>query len=87
MQKITMFHFEACPYCRQARYFMRQLMAEHPEYQKLEIEFVDEKRNPVYADKYDYWYVPSFFVNGEKLHEGAAAREDVERVLQKAFNS
>ena len=36
------------------------------------------------ADSYDYFYVPTYYVGGEKVHEGHAEREDVEKVLRLA---
>jgi murein tripeptide amidase MpaA len=35
------------------------------------------------ADKYDYWYVPCFFADGVKLHEGASTKEKIRAVLDK----
>ena len=45
---------------------------------------VDEKKHPEIAEKYDYYYVPTFFVGGEKVHEGVPTKEAVEAVFIKA---
>ena len=82
MKKILFFHFESCPYCQQARRWLDELMTEHPEYQALEIERIDEHKQPEIADRYDYWYVPTFYVDGQKVHEGACTKEIVENVLR-----
>ncbi len=85
MKKIRLFFFEGCPYCRKAIGWLEELTAENPEYAKLEIERIDEKLDPETADKFDYYYVPTFFVGDEKLHEGAATKEKVRAVLESAL--
>ncbi|MBE6883652.1 MAG: glutaredoxin [Ruminococcaceae bacterium] len=86
MSKLLMFMFEGCPYCRRALGYMRELRESDPRYEKIEIEMIDEKKQPAVADRYDYYFVPTYYkVEGEKcekIHEGAASREDVIRVLE-----
>ena len=60
---------------------------EHPEYGAVEMEIIDETRNPEIAEKWDYYYVPTYFLGEEKLHEGAATKQKVQRVYEKALNS
>ena len=38
----------------------------------------------VYAAKFDYFYVPTFYVGTEKLHEGVPSKEAIERVFAAA---
>lgn len=38
---------------------------------------VDENRWREEADRYDYWYVPAYFLGDEKLCEGAKDKETV----------
>lgn len=87
MQKLTLFHFAACPYCQAARRYIAELQAEYPELRAVEIDLIDEKLCPDIAEQYDYWFVPTFFLGGNKLHEGACERADVERVLRAALNA
>ena len=49
------------------------------------MEKVDEKLSPLYATKYDYWYVPAFYVNERKIHEGVPTMEAVENALKTAL--
>ena len=84
MKPVLMFILESCPYCRQARGWMEELQQENPEFGKLNIEIVDERKQPEVAGRYDYYYVPTYYVNGEKLHEGAASKEMVRNVLSAA---
>jgi glutaredoxin len=85
MQKIMMFTMESCPYCVKARHWMGETLEEHPEYAQIEIEYVDELEEPELADTYDYWYVPTYYVGGVKVHEGAATKEIVENVFKSAY--
>jgi len=82
MKPILMFVMASCPYCRAARRWMEEIMDEHPEYRDIPLTIVDEQQQPALANEYDYHYVPTFYVDGVKLHEGAASREIVERVFR-----
>ena len=61
------------------------LYAENPEYLSLEIKKIDEVEHPDIANKYDYYYVPTFYVGDEKLHEGAATIKKIRRVFDAAL--
>jgi len=87
MKELTMFVLENCPHCKLALKCQEELMAEHPEYRDIAIKLIDEKKQPEIADKYDYYYVPSYFMGDEKLFEGHAEKEDVEKVLKRALNA
>lgn len=85
-KKVKMMMLDTCPYCKQAFKMMDQLKAEHPEYNNVEIELVEESKEPEKTDGYDYWYVPTFFVDDQKIHEGVPTLEKVERVFQEALS-
>ncbi|HML46862.1 MAG TPA: thioredoxin family protein [Clostridia bacterium] len=85
MQKITLFHQEYCPYCREARRWMAELQKENPTYLKLDIELIDERKEPGLADTFDYYFVPTYYIGGEKVHEGVASREKIRDVFEKAL--
>ncbi len=80
-----MFYFPSCPYCQKALRFADELRREDAAYAALEIEMIDEQREPAVADRYDYYYVPTYYVGGCKLHEGAAEKEDVRAVFDAAL--
>lgn len=84
MKKILMFHLDNCPYCHEALLWMREVVEEHPEYAGIEIEMIEERRQPEIADSYDYYYVPTYYVDGVKVHEGAATKQIIENVYLKA---
>ena len=87
MKKITMFIIASCPYCKAALRWMDELLAENAKYRQLEIEKIDELEHPEIADKFDYEYVPTYYVGDEKLHDGAASKEKIRRVFDAAMES
>ena len=87
MKKITMFIMGSCPHCKAALKWMDELYAINPAYKNLEIEIIDEGKHPEIADKYDYYYVPAYYVDGEKLHEGVASTEKIQRVFDAALEA
>jgi glutaredoxin len=84
LKKITMFMFAACPYCQRAISIQNDLL-KLDRYSGLEIEQIDEKLRPDISNRYDYYYVPTYYVDGRKLHEGAAGEDDVKAVLEAAL--
>ena len=86
MKNVTMFTMASCPYCRQAIRWMEELKCEHPEYAEVEVKMIDEVEQPEIADRYDYYYVPTYYMDGKKLHEGAATKEKVESVYLAALS-
>lgn len=84
MKKVQMFKMEGCPYCAKAFRLIREIQKKEPELRDVDIEVIDEKQQPEIADRYDYWYVPTFYVDGEKLLEGDPSAAQVEHVLRAA---
>jgi len=64
---------------------MDSLFEENPKYLSLEIEKIDENLHPDIARKYDYYFVPTFYVGDKKLHEGAASIKKIRRVFDAAL--
>lgn len=65
MKDVLMFYLDDCGYCRNARLALDELFAETPAYRDLKITKIEESREPELADRYDYYAVPSFFVDGK----------------------
>lgn len=80
-----MFKLAACPHCKLALRYMEELTEAHPEWGKIPVTFVDEGKEPELADQYDYYFVPTYYVGGVKVHEGHAEKADVERVFRAAM--
>ena len=87
MKKVTMFTMEGCPYCRQALRWMDELMQQYPEYNDVPLTLIDETKQPDVANQWDYYYVPTYFVDKDKLHEGAATKEKIQRVFERALRN
>ena len=87
MKPVLMFTLAGCPYCREALAWMDALRRAHPEYAAVPLTLVDEREQPDVANAYDYWYVPTFYVGADKLHEGAATPEIIVRVFARALNA
>lgn len=85
MKKVKVFYMENCPHCRRAFRILDDLMAGNPEYSKIEIEYIDENKYVKAANAHDYYYVPTFYVDGVKLHEGVPSVDRIERVLKEAI--
>lgn len=84
MKKVTMMYLKNCPYCKQAMKRMEELFQENPAYKDIDMTYIEESEQPQIADSLDYWYVPTYFVDGIKLHEGAATKDKVKAVLEEA---
>ncbi|GHV40154.1 hypothetical protein FACS1894187_20810 [Synergistales bacterium] len=85
MKEVHMFMMETCPHCKKAAALMEEIFAEHPEYKSVPLKKTDETKEPDYAATFDYYYVPTFYVGGEKLHEGVPTKEAVEKVFAAAL--
>jgi len=64
---------------------MNELMNRRPEYREVKIEVIEELKEPEKTEAYDYWYVPTFFVEDVKVHEGVPTEQAVELVFKKAL--
>ena len=84
MKEVKLFVLEGCPHCRRAREWMRELFARHPEYAKVPLTIIDEEQSPGTAGAHDYYFVPTFYVGGEKRMEGVPSQEAIARVFAEA---
>ena len=57
---------------------------ENPALRAVEIEMIDEQLHPAVAAQYDYWLVPTFYIDGKKVHEGVCTKKKVIRILEEA---
>ena len=85
MKKVKMMILDDCPYCHQAFSMMERLCREHEEYRAVDIEVIEESKEPEKIKGYNYWYVPTYFVEGEKLLEGIPTKAKIEAVLKAAL--
>lgn len=87
MKEIKMFMQANCPHCKRCFAMIDEIFKAHPEYKEVPLTVIDERVDPATADKYDYYYVPTFFVDEIKEHEGVPSQESVENVFRKACES
>lgn len=91
MKKITVLHLDSCPYCHNAKRAMEELTAASPEYAKLDVEWIEESRQPDLAQPFakDYYYVPSIFIDGRKVYEAhpGESYEECRDAVEQAFKT
>jgi glutaredoxin len=80
-----MFVLRYCGYCRRALQLIEAVRSENPELAPVEIEIIDEGEQRELARRYDYYYVPSFYLDRQKLHEGPVDRQQIKAILQKGL--
>ena len=85
MKDIMMFVTSWCPHCRKARVYIDLLCEEHPEFKSVPIRIIDEEKEKAFADTFDYYRVPTFYVGGKKVHEGVPSLEGVRHVFELAM--
>ncbi len=85
MKHVQMMILASCPHCRKAFALIDELKQANPAYRQVEIEVIDEEQEPQRAAGFDYWYVPTFYVDGQKIHEGVPSREAIENALKAAL--
>ena len=92
MKKITAFYLDGCPYCRQAREALKELTSENEKYSQVSIEWIEENQHPEISEKFDYYYVPSMFIENKKIYEAhrgekfEECKENIKRVLEAAVS-
>jgi len=87
MQKLLMFHMASCPHCKRALAYAEELKKRRPELADVQVEMVDERLDPDRANRYDYWYVPAYYLGDELLFSGSPTPADIERVFESAYNA
>lgn len=79
------FYQERCPFCKRAFQFIEELKRENPQYNNIEIETIEETQQSDFADTFDYYYVPTFYIENVKMHEGGIYKEEVKKILDAAL--
>ena len=80
--KLTLFILRDCPFCKRALQYISELKEEHPEFKSIELDIIDEQEQQELANSYDYYYVPTFYLGDEKLHEGGIYKNEVKELFQ-----
>lgn len=85
MKPVVMLITDWCPHCKRAAAWMKELENENPDFSQVEIRVIDEEKEPELAKKYDYYYVPTYYVGDIKVHEGVPTKDIVRSVYEKAL--
>ncbi|WP_314624615.1 glutaredoxin domain-containing protein [uncultured Selenomonas sp.] len=91
MKKITVLYMDGCPYCRNAARAMDELEKAYSAYEAVPVEWIEETREGEKAQAFakEYYYVPSMFVDGEKLYEAKPGEsyEECKRCVEAVFQA
>lgn len=85
MKKIRMFTAVWCPHCTNAKGWLNELLEEHPAYKNLVIEHIDIDSQKDKLVGVNFYYVPTFYIDEEKVFEGVPSKESVKKVLDAAM--
>ncbi len=85
MKKITYFYLPFCPYCREADQYLEEVICENERFKELEIVRINESKETKIANSYDYYYVPCFWLEQQKVHEGPITKEKIKEILSMAL--
>ena len=85
--EITVFEYPGCPYCRQGRAVIEELVQENPSFEAFRFNRIDETQHPELSDQYEYNYCPCFFAGRKKIYEASRfhSREMVKAKLYTAL--
>ena len=85
MKKLTILITDWCPYCKRALKWVDELKEEDSRFKNIEVTIIDEEKEPELSKKFDYYYVPTYYVGDIKLHEGATVKEQLIEALEEAL--
>lgn len=85
MKTVTLFVQHQCPFCKMALKYIHEWQHADVKYNGIHFEIVDELVEVERADAHDYWYVPTFYLDGNKLHEGGIYKDEVKQLMDKVL--
>ncbi len=86
MSGFKLFYLKFCPYCQEVFTWIEEIKQEYPELKEVDLELINEVEHKELSDSLDYYYVPTFYYNDDKLFEGAMTKEDVMDVFTQAMD-
>ena len=90
-KEILLFSRDDCGYCAKAHKAIAELKAENPAYGTLSLREVEETREPEFIEKFDYYAVPTLYLDGVKKFEAHIgmgydeSKDAVKRVFDEAL--
>lgn len=82
--ELKLFILKRCPYCIKVNQYVEELLSLEA-YASIKMITIDERIERELAKAHDYYLVPSFYYQDQKLFEGIMRKEDVQAVLDKAI--
>ena len=64
---------------------MDEVFKSDVKYTEIPLKIIDEVEEPDLANTFDYYFVPTYYIDDEKVHEGAATFEIVKKVFDDAL--
>lgn len=84
MSVLTIVTRKHCPYCEEAEKNLAKILRENPALRQLPIRFLPEESTE--HPEQDYYYVPAFFWDNDKLAEGEYTEESLRKILEQAYH-
>ena len=86
MKKMYVLTTSWCPHCTRAKQIIEDLLAEHPEWQTVDLSIIDEEKEPEKMKPFfNYYYVPTVYVGEDKVFEGVPSDQLLAEAFQKAM--
>ncbi|MBQ9195695.1 MAG: glutaredoxin family protein [Clostridia bacterium] len=88
-KELTIFYMEGCPYCINARRALKELQEQSADYAAVPVRWIDENKEAALADSYDYYRVPTIYLERQKLYEASPAHryEEIRRRVEEALQT
>ena len=87
-KEILLFSRDDCGYCAKAHKAIAELKAENPAYGTLSFREVEETREPEFIEKFDYYAVPTLYLDGVKKFEAhiGMGYDEIKDAVKRVFD-
>ena len=87
-KEILLFTRDDCGYCAKAHKAIAELKAENPAYGTLSLREVEETREPEFIEKFDYYAVPTLYLDGVKKFEAhiGMGYDEIKDAVKRVFD-
>lgn len=87
-KEILLFSRDDCGYCAKAHKAIAELKAENPAYGTLSLREVEETREPGFIEKFDYYAVPTLYLDGVKKFEAhiGMGYDEIKDAVKRVFD-
>ena len=87
-KEILLFSRDDCGYCAKAHKAIAELKAENPAYGTLSLREVEETREPEFIEKFNYYAVPTLYLDGVKKFEAhiGMGYDEIKDAVKRVFD-